>query len=99
MNYLFQSCGPFFKLLTLLVEGSGGGAGATNGLPCFTQLVLGRLWDAGDVCPHAALEWLAMQVLYFPVLYPLAGTLYLIVIVLIWSLLNVFVARDFVNNH
>lgn len=67
-NYVFQSCGPFFKLLTLLVEGSGGGAGATNGLPCFTQLVLGRLWDAGDVCPHAALEWLAMQVLYFPVL-------------------------------
>ncbi|XP_047537193.1 ubiquitin carboxyl-terminal hydrolase puf isoform X2 [Vanessa atalanta] len=69
VNMIFQaiakhseSCGPFFKLLTLLVEGSGGGAGASGGLPCFTQLVLARLWDAGDVCPHAALEWLAMQV-------------------------------------
>ncbi|XP_069360601.1 ubiquitin carboxyl-terminal hydrolase puf isoform X3 [Maniola hyperantus] len=73
VNMIFQaiakhaeSCGPFFKLLTLLVEGSGGGTGggtgAASGLPCFTQLVLGRLWDVGDVCPHAALEWLAMQV-------------------------------------
>nr|XP_049704813.1 ubiquitin carboxyl-terminal hydrolase puf isoform X8 [Helicoverpa armigera] len=69
VNMIFQaiakhseSCGPFFKLLTLLVEGSGGGAGATGGLPCFTQLVLARLWDAADVCPHAALEWLALQV-------------------------------------
>ncbi|RVE55279.1 hypothetical protein evm_000177 [Chilo suppressalis] len=69
VNMIFQaiakhsdSCGPFFKLLTLLVEGSGGGAGATGGLPCFTQLVLSRLWDVGDVCPHAALEWLALQV-------------------------------------
>lgn len=59
---LFQSCGSFFKLLTLLVEGSGGGAGASGGLPCFTQLVLARLWDCADVCPHAALEWLALQV-------------------------------------
>ncbi|XP_041969100.1 ubiquitin carboxyl-terminal hydrolase puf [Aricia agestis] len=70
VNMIFQaiakhseSCGPFFKLLTLLVEGSGGGGGAgAGGLPCFTQLVLARLWDAADVCPHAALEWLAMQV-------------------------------------
>ncbi|XP_037876167.1 ubiquitin carboxyl-terminal hydrolase puf isoform X2 [Bombyx mori] len=57
-----ESCGPFFKLLTLLVEGSGGGAGGTGGLPCFTQLVLARLWECGEVCPHAALEWLALQV-------------------------------------
>ncbi|XP_061722090.1 ubiquitin carboxyl-terminal hydrolase puf [Cydia pomonella] len=57
-----ESCGSFFKLLTLLVEGSGGGAGASGGLPCFTQLVLARLWDCADVCPHAALEWLALQV-------------------------------------
>ncbi|XP_028171395.1 ubiquitin carboxyl-terminal hydrolase puf [Ostrinia furnacalis] len=69
VNMIFQaiakhseSCGAFFKLLTLLVEGSGGGAGATGGLPCFTQLVLARLWDVADVCPHAALEWLALQV-------------------------------------
>lgn len=60
--YSLQTCGPFFKLLTLLVDGSGGGAGATGGLPCFTQLVLARLWDVADVCPHAALEWLALQV-------------------------------------
>ncbi|XP_049877741.1 ubiquitin carboxyl-terminal hydrolase puf [Pectinophora gossypiella] len=57
-----ETCGPFFKLLTLLVEGSGCGAGAAGGLPCFTQLVLARLWDVADVCPHAALEWLALQV-------------------------------------
>lgn len=57
-----QNSNPFFKLLTLLVEGSGGGAGAAGGLPCFTQLVLARLWDVADVCPHAALEWLALQV-------------------------------------
>ncbi|XP_075983253.1 ubiquitinyl hydrolase 1 puf [Anticarsia gemmatalis] len=69
VNMIFQaiakhseSSSPFFKLLTLLVEGSGGGAGATGGLPCFTQLVLARLWDVADVCPHAALEWLALQV-------------------------------------
>ncbi|KAG7298078.1 hypothetical protein JYU34_018848 [Plutella xylostella] len=69
VNMIFQaiakhaeSSGPFFKLLTLLVEGSGGGAGAGGGLPCFTQLALARLWDVGDVCPHAALEWLALQV-------------------------------------
>ncbi|XP_037301555.1 ubiquitin carboxyl-terminal hydrolase 34-like [Manduca sexta] len=69
VNMIFQaiakhaeSCSPFFKLLTLLVEGSGGGGGASGGLPCFTQLVLARLWDVADVCPHAALEWLALQV-------------------------------------
>ncbi|CAG4931724.1 unnamed protein product [Parnassius apollo] len=77
VNMIFQaiakhseSCGALFKLLTLLVEGSGGGSGgggggggaASSGLPCFTQLVLARLWDAADVCPHAALEWLALQV-------------------------------------
>ncbi|CAB3248888.1 unnamed protein product [Arctia plantaginis] len=57
-----ENSNPFYKLLTLLVDGSGGGAGATGGLPCFTQLVLARLWDVADVCPHAALEWLALQV-------------------------------------
>ncbi|XP_072930018.1 ubiquitin carboxyl-terminal hydrolase puf isoform X2 [Epargyreus clarus] len=69
INMIFQAiakhsenCGAFFKLLTLLVEGSGGGAGAGGGLPCFTALVLARLWDAADACPHAALEWLALQV-------------------------------------
>ncbi|XP_039283222.1 ubiquitin carboxyl-terminal hydrolase 34 isoform X3 [Nilaparvata lugens] len=51
-------CQPFFKLLTLLTEMSGG----PNGLPCFTQLVLSRVWDVAEVCPHSALEWLAIQV-------------------------------------
>ncbi|XP_060805071.1 ubiquitin carboxyl-terminal hydrolase puf isoform X2 [Amyelois transitella] len=69
VNMIFQAiakhsetCGAFFKLLTLLAEGSGGGAGAPAGLPCFTQLVLARLWDVADVCVHAALEWIALQV-------------------------------------
>lgn len=57
-----QNCNPFFKLLTLVVEGSGAGGGAAGGLPCFTQLALARLWDAAAACPHAALEWLALQV-------------------------------------
>ncbi|KAL4703265.1 hypothetical protein ACJJTC_009240 [Scirpophaga incertulas] len=50
----------------VLVEGSGSGGGATGGLPCFTQLVLARLWDVADLCPHAALEWLALQVRWPP---------------------------------
>lgn len=65
VNMLFQAivrhpenCSPFFKLLTLLVEGGSG----VSGLPCFMQLVLARLWDVSDVCPHAAIEWLALQV-------------------------------------
>ncbi|XP_050671951.1 ubiquitin carboxyl-terminal hydrolase puf [Leptidea sinapis] len=69
VNMIFQAIakhseasGPFFKLITLLVEGSGSGSGSTAGLPCFTQPVLSRLWDLSDTCPHAALEWLAMQV-------------------------------------
>ncbi|KAK0163763.1 hypothetical protein PV328_002459 [Microctonus aethiopoides] len=50
-------CQPFFKLLTLLTEGSG-----PSGLPCMTQLILSRVWDAARVAPHGALEWLALAV-------------------------------------
>lgn len=52
-----QLCGPFFKLLTLLTEVSSG----PSGLPCFSQLVLQRVWDAAEFCPQPSLEWLAIQ--------------------------------------
>ncbi|XP_055381002.1 ubiquitin carboxyl-terminal hydrolase puf [Condylostylus longicornis] len=52
-----ELCGPFFKLLTLLTETQGG----PSGLPCFSQLVLQRVWDAAEYCPQSALDWLAVQ--------------------------------------
>lgn len=52
-----ELCGPFFKLLTLLTESSSG----PSGLPCFSQLVLSRVWDAAEFCPQSALDWLAVQ--------------------------------------
>uniref|UniRef100_A0A182R156 ubiquitinyl hydrolase 1 n=1 Tax=Anopheles farauti TaxID=69004 RepID=A0A182R156_9DIPT len=52
-----ELCGPFFKLITLLTESSGG----PPGLPCFSQLVLQRVWDAAEYCPQSALDWLAVQ--------------------------------------
>lgn len=52
-----ELCGPFFKLLTLLTESNGG----PSGLPCFSQLVLQRVWDAAEYCPQSALDWLAVQ--------------------------------------
>lgn len=52
-----ELCGPFFKLLTLLTESSSG----PSGLPCFSQLVLQRVWDAAEYCPQSALDWLAVQ--------------------------------------
>ncbi|VVC94832.1 unnamed protein product [Leptidea sinapis] len=61
VNMIFQAIAKHSELITLLVEGSGSGSGSTAGLPCFTQPVLSRLWDLSDTCPHAALEWLAMQ--------------------------------------
>lgn len=54
-----ETCQPFFKLLTLLTEP---GSGGPSGLPCFTQLVLHRVWEAAECCPHSALDWLALQV-------------------------------------
>lgn len=52
-----ELCGPFFKLLTLITETQN----SVSGLPCFTQLVLHRVWEAAEYCPHSALEWLAFQ--------------------------------------
>ncbi|XP_017767834.1 PREDICTED: ubiquitin carboxyl-terminal hydrolase 34 [Nicrophorus vespilloides] len=57
-----DSCQPFFKLLTLLTEGGNQSAAGPSGLPCFTQLVLQRVWEAAECCPHSALDWLALQV-------------------------------------
>ncbi|XP_001998517.3 ubiquitin carboxyl-terminal hydrolase puf [Drosophila mojavensis] len=64
INMLFASvtkhtelCAPFFKLLTLLTETQGGPVG----LPCFTQLVLPRMWDAAEYCPQSVLDWLSLQ--------------------------------------
>jgi len=48
----------FFRLLTLLTELSSGPAG----LPCYTTLVMCRVWDLAKACPQAALDWLSIQV-------------------------------------
>ena len=48
----------FFRLLTLLTELSGGPAG----LPCYTSLIMHRVWDLAKSCPQAALDWLSIQV-------------------------------------
>ncbi|XP_034239169.1 ubiquitin carboxyl-terminal hydrolase puf isoform X4 [Thrips palmi] len=53
-----EICQPFFKILTLLVETNG----TPTGLPCFSQLVLARIWDVAEYCPQATLEWLSAQV-------------------------------------
>lgn len=36
--------------------------GTPTGLPCFSQLVLARIWDVAEYCPQATLEWLSAQV-------------------------------------
>ena len=48
----------FFRLLTLLTELSGG----PSGMPCFTSLVMHKIWELAKTNPHAALEWLSIQV-------------------------------------
>lgn len=60
--YVLQTCQPFFKLLTLLTEGNSQNSAGPSGLPCFTQLVLQRVWEAAECCPYSALDWLALQV-------------------------------------
>ncbi|XP_050545386.1 ubiquitin carboxyl-terminal hydrolase 34 [Daktulosphaira vitifoliae] len=50
---------PFFKMLTLLSEGSVGGNG---GLPPFTEFILKNLWQSTENGPQVALEWLSLQV-------------------------------------
>lgn len=34
----------------------------SSGLPCFTQLILRRVWDVADISPYAVLDWLSLQV-------------------------------------
>jgi len=48
----------FFRLLTLLTELSAGPAG----LPCYTTLIMYRVWDLAMSSPQAALDWLSIQV-------------------------------------
>ena len=47
----------FFRLLTLLTEFSGG----PTGQPCYTNLVMHKIWDLAKTCPQAALDWLSIQ--------------------------------------
>lgn len=54
-----ELCGPFFKLLSLLTESTANGQ--PTGMPCFSQLILQRVWDAAEYCPQSALDWLALQ--------------------------------------
>jgi ubiquitin carboxyl-terminal hydrolase 34 len=53
---------PFFKILTLLTESTAQGSGGSSSQPCFTQLVLQKVWEAAECCPYSALDWLALQV-------------------------------------
>lgn len=66
-----EACQPFFKLLTLLTEGNNSSnssssnsspSTSSSSLPCFTQLVLQRIWETAECCPHSALDWLSVQV-------------------------------------
>lgn len=57
-----ELCGPFFKLLSLLTETTSSvSGGSSSGMPCFSQLILTRVWDAAEYCPQSALDWLALQ--------------------------------------
>ncbi len=49
----------FFHLLTLLTDPSGA---RPLGMPCFTTLVMHRIWDLARTCAQAALDWLSIQV-------------------------------------
>lgn len=53
-----EASGPFFKLLSMLVEFVGG----PPGMPAFTSLILQRIWEAAEYCPLQCLEWLTLQV-------------------------------------
>ncbi|KAL3285850.1 hypothetical protein HHI36_000370 [Cryptolaemus montrouzieri] len=57
-----EACQPFFKILTLLTENTPQAASASSTQPCFTQLVLQKVWEAAESCPYSALDWLALQV-------------------------------------
>ncbi|KAK9875298.1 hypothetical protein WA026_007696 [Henosepilachna vigintioctopunctata] len=57
-----ETCQPFFKILTLLTENTPQASVASSSQPCFTQLVLQKVWEAAESCPYSALDWLALQV-------------------------------------
>ncbi|XP_074042316.1 ubiquitinyl hydrolase 1 puf isoform X2 [Leptinotarsa decemlineata] len=57
-----EGCQPFFKILTLLTETPNQNLSTSPSQPCFTQLVLQKVWDAAECCPYSALDWLALQV-------------------------------------
>ncbi|XP_072159450.1 LOW QUALITY PROTEIN: ubiquitin carboxyl-terminal hydrolase 34 [Bemisia tabaci] len=54
-------CQPFFKILSTLVE-TPVGSPHQQGLPCFTQLILPRMWEIADVCPQSVLDWFTFHV-------------------------------------
>lgn len=49
-------------MLTLLTENTSQSSSGSSSQPCFTQLVLQKVWDAAECCPYTALDWLALQV-------------------------------------
>ncbi len=51
----------FFHLLTLLTDPQSS-ASRPPGMPCFTSLVMHRIWDLAKTCAQAALDWLSIQV-------------------------------------
>jgi ubiquitin carboxyl-terminal hydrolase 34 len=48
---------PFFKILSMLVETSGG----LPGVPPFTPIILQRIWEVSEFNPIQVLDWLAAQ--------------------------------------
>ncbi len=50
----------FFRLLTKLTELPL--AGGPSGMPCFTSLVMHKVWDLAKTCPQPTLDWLSIQV-------------------------------------
>uniref|UniRef100_A0A8D8RQZ4 ubiquitinyl hydrolase 1 n=1 Tax=Cacopsylla melanoneura TaxID=428564 RepID=A0A8D8RQZ4_9HEMI len=55
-----EACTPFFKMFTLLTEG--GANAPDSGMPCFSQVILSRIWEAAEYAPQATLDWLSVQV-------------------------------------
>ncbi|KOB74143.1 Ubiquitin carboxyl-terminal hydrolase, partial [Operophtera brumata] len=70
VTMIFQGIAKHTELLTLLVDGSGAGAGATGGLPCFTQLVIAHLWDVADLLAAGAARVRAAAALLLVALVP-----------------------------
>uniref|UniRef100_A0A8C7W9I2 Ubiquitin carboxyl-terminal hydrolase 34 n=1 Tax=Oncorhynchus mykiss TaxID=8022 RepID=A0A8C7W9I2_ONCMY len=52
-----EAANPFFKLLTMLMELSGG----PPGMPSFASYILQRIWEVIEYNPSQCLDWLAVQ--------------------------------------